>query len=296
MTNPLVSITLGTKNEEKNLANLCETIKAQSYSHYELIIVDNNSSDKTKEIAEKYTSKVFVKGPERSTQRNFAVAQATGKYVFIPDADMTLSVDVLKECVEKMEADPTLVGIMIPETSAGKGFWAKCRRLEKAFYVGNDIMEAARFYKRTVFQKLNGFDSSLISGEDWDLSNRAKELGKLGRITAIIYHHDGSLPFLKSIKKKFYYGKHIANFTTKESNKSVAENQLGVVTRYKIFFSKPKLLFSNPVVGIGMLFLKTTQFLAVAIGMLYAQPSSAGKVILANLKSMLPHSKRLKRK
>jgi len=61
MTNPLVSIVITTKNEEKNIENCLKSIVNQTYKNIEIIVVDNNSSDSTKEISLKYTDKVFDK-------------------------------------------------------------------------------------------------------------------------------------------------------------------------------------------------------------------------------------------
>ena len=63
---PLVSVVITTKNEEKNIDNCLESIKLQTYpqDRIEIIVVDNNSSDKTKEIARRYTNNVLNCGPE----------------------------------------------------------------------------------------------------------------------------------------------------------------------------------------------------------------------------------------
>jgi len=61
------------------------TFKKQTYKNLEIIIVDNNSSDITKDVARKYTKFVFNKGPERSSQINFGVGIAKGKYVYYTD-------------------------------------------------------------------------------------------------------------------------------------------------------------------------------------------------------------------
>lgn len=128
--NPLVSVIITTKNEEKNLENCLKSIKAQTYSpdKIEIIVVDNDSSDTTKEIALQYTQLVFNKGPERSAQRNYGVEKSSGKYFLYLDADMILSEKVVAECVEKMEADSDLVGLYIPEIIMGDSFWCKVRR------------------------------------------------------------------------------------------------------------------------------------------------------------------------
>lgn len=70
-----VSVILTTKNEEKNIASCLESIKNQNYpsDKIEIIIVDNDSIDRTKKIALRYTDKVYNFGPERSSQRNFGV-------------------------------------------------------------------------------------------------------------------------------------------------------------------------------------------------------------------------------
>ncbi|MBU4481210.1 glycosyltransferase, partial [Patescibacteria group bacterium] len=110
--NPLVSIVITTKNEERNIANCLGSILRQTYfcDKIEIIVVDNNSTDKTKDLVESFKVKsykagckikFFNKGPERSAQRNFGVAQAQGEYILYLDADMILSPDVIKECMEQ---------------------------------------------------------------------------------------------------------------------------------------------------------------------------------------------------
>ena len=58
--------------------NCIKSIKEADFGNlkYEIIVVDNNSTDRTKEIVARYTEKVYNFGPERSAQRNFGVGQA----------------------------------------------------------------------------------------------------------------------------------------------------------------------------------------------------------------------------
>ena len=91
MTQPLISIVITSKNEEHNIENCLLSIKEQTYSNIEIILIDNNSNDKTIEIALNFTSKIFNKGLERSAQRNYGMNEiARGKYVMFLDADMIL--------------------------------------------------------------------------------------------------------------------------------------------------------------------------------------------------------------
>lgn len=73
-----------TLNEEKNIADCLETLKFAD----EIIVVDSESSDQTREIARRFTPKVSVrKFDDFSSQKNFAVSQAKGDWVLSVDAD-----------------------------------------------------------------------------------------------------------------------------------------------------------------------------------------------------------------
>jgi glycosyltransferase involved in cell wall biosynthesis len=272
-----VSIIIATKNESKNIIRLLESIKKQTYSNIEIVVVDNHSTDDTITLASRYTPNVYTIGPERSAQRNYGVQKATGDFVLILDGDMELTPSVVQECVSTFNAHINdVAGITILEESMGTTFWAKCRILEKKLYSydDNDFRAAARFYKKELFEKIGGFNVDLVSGEDWDLSQRAQGFGKLYTIKSVTYHYDGDLPLIKSMKKKFYYGRHIDKYLAISSNKDFSDKQMSIVGRYKVFLSQPKILFANPVVGVGVLFLKTCEFGALGFGYLFQKLKS----------------------
>lgn len=265
MNSPKVSIIITTKNESKNIKNCLDSLTKQTYNNIEIIVVDNNSSDNTKQISREYTSFVFDKGPERSAQRNLGAQKAKGKYVLFLDADMVLTSHVVEECVKKMGKEK-VGGLIIPEVSFGTTFWAKAKALERSFYVGNDAIEAARFYDKDVFKKVGGFDESITGPEDWDFSQRVKTKYGLRRITSFIRHNEGNLSLIKTMQKKYYYAKKFSIYLQKSTNKSASGQQVGVVQRYWLFLSHPVQLFRKPVVGVGMLFMKTCEFAAGSCG------------------------------
>ena len=275
-SSPLVSVIVPTYNSEKFLEKCLESIQNQSYKNIEIIVVDNNSTDTTKIIARKFTEKVFNKGPERSAQRNFAVEKSSGEFVAIIDSDMHLEKNVISECVEKI-SQGEISGIIIPEKSFGIGFWAKCKALERSFYEGIDFMEAARFFSRKDYVALGGYDLSLTSGEDWDLSQRIAELGKLERIKSYIMHNEGNLSLWRTISKKFYYARKFASYTQKTSSKKNLSQQISIIGRYKLFFSNRKKLFRNFWIGIGMLFMKTCKFGFGGVGYMIGKIFNAQK-------------------
>lgn len=262
MSGTIVSVIVPTKNSSPTLDDCLKSIEEQTYKKIELIVVDNFSKDDTPKIAQSYTNKFFSKGPERSPQRNHGVDKATGKYVVIIDSDMNLSPNVIQDCISIMDNSLDYSGIVIPEESFGRGFWAQCKKLERSFYIGVPYMEAARFFRRKDYLKLGGYDESMISGEDWDLSQRMEKLGLLGHIDSLIYHNEGHISLWKTVKKKYYYASKFASY--KESQQQLAKNnvaqQTNIIGRYWLFLSQPLKLFRNPIIGLGMLFMKTCEF------------------------------------
>lgn len=274
---PLVSIIVPTFGSSATLADCLQSITEQSYENIELIVVDNHSKDDTLAIARRFTKHVFTKGPERSAQRNFGVSQAKGDYVCIIDSDMQLSSQVIEQCVEVVQQQPDAKGVIIPEESFGEGFWAQCKKLERSFYIGVDWMEAARFFNAKTYRQLGGYDSDLVSGEDWDLSQRVAATGPLERINALIYHNEGRLKLGQTLSKKYYYAKKIAQYLAKKDHRDHTAQQTSVIGRYALFLRRPGKLLQKPHIGLGMLAMKTLEFGAGAFGMLTVKFSKGGK-------------------
>ncbi len=257
-----------TKNSAGTLDACLRSIAAQTHPHIELIVVDNFSTDGTAELARQYTPHVSSLGPERSTQRNHGVSQATGRYVAIIDSDMQLDPDVIAACVQAMADQPATLGLVIPEESFGEGFWAQCKRLERSFYVGVPWMEAARFFDRAAYLAAGGYDPTLISGEDWDLARRIEAAGPIGRVSQYIRHNEGRISLAATLRKKYYYARHARAYLRRHPEQSLLGAQAGPLQRYRLFLSRPGQLFRNPALGLGVLTMKTAEFAAGALGYL----------------------------
>lgn len=269
MHKKLISVIVTTKNEEKNIKNCLSSITKQTYRNYEIIVVDNYSSDRTAEISKRYTPLVFTKGPERSTQRNYGASKAKGEYICFIDADMQLTNDILSSCVELISKDIRVGSIILPEKSIGKSFWARCKALERSYYEKIDWIESSRFFKKAVFDKIGGFDTNMISGEDWDIYERAKKIAPVLRVNRYILHNEGNLSLWGTMRTKYYYAKNISKYK-KKANKALYRKQASVTGRFLLFFANPKKLFSNPSIGIGMLIMKLCEYSAGMIGYLFS--------------------------
>ena len=228
----LVSVIITTKNEDKHIDTCLLSITEQTYSPIEIIVVDNYSSDRTQEIAFQFTDKVFNKGPERSAQRNFGMTEiARGKHVMFLDADMILGPKTVETCVSMVETG-NWVALHIPEFILGTKYFCRVRQFERSFYDGT-VIDGARFFKKSVFVQVGGFDETMSGPEDWDIDKKVKKVGPIGLLPLLsncteittwkltnlvsrngvnpigklnsIFHNEAEFNLLKYLSKKKYY-------------------------------------------------------------------------------------------
>jgi glycosyltransferase involved in cell wall biosynthesis len=294
-----VSVVITTKNEEKNIENCLKSIQLQTWTNIEIIVVDNNSSDRTKELSRQYTELVFDKGPERSAQRNHGLIDiATGVYGMFIDADMILTPNLIETCVNEFLSNKP-IALHIEEIVLGKGKLAGVRRFERSFYSGTCI-DGVRFFKLDDFKKIGGFDAALPPGpEDWDLDQRFKALGELTLVSsgssvetwpldnfihsrgirrslsfAGIFHNEDEQSLKRYLAKKSYYSGSMDAYTLKWPNNSVVKKQLGLTYRYAVVFCEGgrwRRIASRP-----LLFLQVFM-LRIAVGIIFVSQKLASK-------------------
>jgi glycosyltransferase involved in cell wall biosynthesis len=289
---PLVSVVITTKNEETNIENCLKSIYAQNYPKecFEVIVVDNQSSDRTKEIAQKFTPLVFDKGSERSEQRNFGIFSiAQGEYSLFLDADMILAPNLIQGCVQQIQKSKN-IALHIPEIILGKSFWSQVRRFERKFYNGT-VVDGARFFRVEEFKAIGGFDETLSGPEDWDLDKKFKQRGSIGLVPiqpilnwdcekwclsefirtmgvvpssygGVVFHNESQFNLITYLEKKGYYSKDMNKYIEKWGRDDPdIQKQLGFGYRFfGVFVEKGKWrwLLSSPILALGMYFLRIT--------------------------------------
>ena len=262
MNDPRVSVIVPTFNSEETLALCLQSIKGQTYPNVEIIVVDRYSGDGTLKVAEKFNAKVFLKGPERSAQKNRGATKAEGLFLLFMDSDMELTPNVIKECVAlclQRGAD----AVMIPQVSVARGFLAECRKIERTLYIGYETFNMPRFFRREVFGSVGGFDESLVYGEDFDLGRRIEGAGyRIGRVRAEIRHYEGELSMKRIMLKAYYYGKALPSFIWK--NPSLAMKGYSPAHYLRNF----KLLLKHPIHLLGLIFMKLVEYIAYLTGAL----------------------------
>lgn len=263
-----VTIIIPTFRAEKDIERCLKSIKNQTYKKIEIIVVDQSSPDNTANIAKKYSDKVIMRERPKfysppAHSRNMGAAASKGEFIMNIDADMELEKQLIEDCVNIMKKEKC-VGIIIHEKDIPGNFWAKCRALEKECLINDPYMEGIRFVSRESFRKVNGYDSSLESGEDWDLHARIKETGKICYSNFWILHHIGKKHILTNFKKMIDYGRTFDKYIKK--NPELSKKQLTPFR--KMYFRNWKLLLHHPLLTSGLIILKFTEFLGAFIGLI----------------------------
>lgn len=233
----------------------------------ELIVVDNSSPDRTREIAAEKGAKVFVQGPERCAQRNRGWREASGEWVLFLDADMTMPEETIREIFEKVRRRSDELGMVeayfIPEVRDGVGLRAKARNFERGFYDGTCI-DGLRLIRREALERIGGYDEELVACEDWDLDRRIG--GETGILKGHLVHHEALVPLGKLLKKKAYYSTSVGRYRAKWHEDEIIRKQFGLWYRYVGVFTengKWKRLVAHPILAAVMMFER------VAIGVVY---------------------------
>ena len=263
--NPLVSVVIPTYNSEKTLPKCLESIKNQTYKNIEVIVVDKFSVDRTVGNAKKFNTKIIQSNAEMSKARNIGLSKThkNSIYAFFIDSDMELDCKVIEESVKLLKSNNRIGGLIIPEESVGNTFISKIRYFERSFYEGTEI-EAARFFRKELVERVGGYDEDIIFYEDHTVPQKIEKLGFdiKARISSKIFHHE-NISIDKWLKKKYYYGE--TAYKYKERYYQHTTQQIGFFYRYSIFLLN-KRFYSKPSLALGVLILKLLEYIAAGLG------------------------------
>jgi glycosyltransferase involved in cell wall biosynthesis len=274
MDDPLVSIIVLSRNSSSTIGKCLDALKKQTYRRIEIIVVDNNSADGTREIAAKYGVRVSVAGPERCAQINHGISEAKGEFIYFTGADLVPDSDYVEKAVKKSlrnNLDAIYTSVV---TAPDIRYWAKVKAVERVCYIGEPMHEAARFMRKNVFQSIGGIDENLFAaGEELDLQNRLDIAGfKTGKIDGVETHLDEATTLEEIFRKYCYYGKHIMKYVRK--NPSYRLKQMLPIR--KAYLTHSAILLRNPKIFVGFVLYKVVQYGATLCGIALASMSDEG--------------------
>ncbi len=205
-----VSVVVPAFNEEKLIAQSLAAIRnamavfAERGWGSELIVCDNNSTDRTAELArEAGALVVFEPVNQIARARNKGAEAASGDWLVFIDADSYPEKSLFGKVAEIIQTGKYLYG---GSTIKLQGFhlaasivtalWNRVSRITK-YAAGSFI-----FCEAAAFRRIDGFDNNLFAGEEIDLSRRLKRLAReMGKKSVILHQH----PLMTSARKVDLY-------------------------------------------------------------------------------------------
>ena len=118
-----VSIVISAYNEEEKIEKCLKSIKDTAF---EVIFIDNTSTDGTVKIAKKYTDKVFIRenNPMLNVNKNYGFTKATGEWILCLDADEQLTEELANE-INNLVPHSSIDGYLIPRKNIIFGKWIR---------------------------------------------------------------------------------------------------------------------------------------------------------------------------
>jgi glycosyltransferase involved in cell wall biosynthesis len=191
-----ISVVIPAYNEEKHLPGLLESLALQTYKPYEIIVVDNRSTDKTAEVAHTFPGVRVVHEPIPGVvnARARGAQEATGEIIANIDADCLPDSNWLKHGVTYFENDETVVAVSGPYDyyDAREPMRSISRAIQKSVYLFvhifvHNVLDAGaimiggnEMIRKSAIEKMGGYDTSIFFyGEDTDTAKRLSRVGKV---------------------------------------------------------------------------------------------------------------------
>ena len=187
---PKISIIVPAYNEEKTIATTLESLLHQTYSDYEIIVVNNNSKDKTALIAKQYVPRVYnEKKQGYHNAVNYGVTKAHAPIITICDADSIYPPTWIETIMYEFEQNPEIVAVYGTVQFHDYNFFVNfVSHVGFTFFIrlskilGFDNTAGFNFaMKKKAYQKVGGYNPKIYDNilTDVELGRRLQKIGTL---------------------------------------------------------------------------------------------------------------------
>lgn len=199
--NPAVSIIIPNYNHAQYVGDAIDSVLNQTYTDYEVIVVDDGSRDNSREVIDAFGNKVraiYQQNQGLSAARNTGINAARGRYIGVLDADDMYEPDFLETLVSALESRPDADGIYcgyrfvdhlnnpLPQVEARE---VAPEKLYQALVDGNFLVPESMFVRKYCYDKVGPFDTSLRALEDFDMWLRITSQFKIIYTTKVLTRH-----------------------------------------------------------------------------------------------------------
>ncbi len=168
---PPLSIIIPCHNEGNNIPKCLQSLKKQSFKNFEIIIVDDGSTDNTQEVVKKIKEVKLIKGGHKGPgfSRNLGAKIAKGDILIFVDADMTFDRNYLKNLVKPMlSGKNNIIGttheLEIVENT--NNIWSRCWGKIRVSKEESKNVKIFRSIKKDKFSEFGGFDPKYGYADD----------------------------------------------------------------------------------------------------------------------------------
>lgn len=191
---PRVSVIIPTYNSAAFVADAIDSVLAQTYTNYEIIVANDGSADTTRAVLERFGDKITLLSlPHRGicATRNAAIANSHGEFIALLDSDDVWEPDKLELQVAYIHAHPEFALVYSYSTNftdAEEGNVALVKKIDFEGFVFKDLFTKGSFanstilMRRSIFDEVGGYDESLAAMEDYELNLRISQKYQIGRV------------------------------------------------------------------------------------------------------------------
>jgi len=182
ISEPLISVVIPVYNCEAFVSEAIESVFAQAHSSFEVIVVDDGSTDSTPEVLAQFGNRIEVVTQEnrgQSAARNVGIRQARGEYIGLLDAD-DLWTDVHTSSLLPVLVNDNSCLAAIGHTQYVKSSGGRITERTSGFYAQELV--GAGLYRSELFSHIGFFDETMRHGEDLDWKARFSESGLKARL------------------------------------------------------------------------------------------------------------------
>ncbi len=189
---PFVSVVVPTWNRASLLARSIGSVQAQTWSDFEIIVVDDGSTDDTYHVVRgicEFDTRVRLVTIERagvSAARNRGIDEARGELVAFLDTDNTWEPDFLRSMVEAIEANEwDLAHAVLRVEDRNGGYFRAFEGTHDHLLVGNYIDLNVLVVRASLLREIGGFDTTLRRAIDYDLVLRLSRRADLHLVPVV---------------------------------------------------------------------------------------------------------------
>lgn len=222
---PTVSVLVPAHNEARYVSNCIASVLNTGWPRekLEILVIDHGSTDSTAKLARAAGADILHVSTGRiGAIRNVGLAAAKSEIVAYVDADCTVPPTWLETAVTLLEADTRIGAVGGPCLSPAKGTWVERSLAPSEVDPGlvrlvKTLATSSFITRPSLLRAAGGFDETLNSGEDDDMSNRILSMG-FGLVLASdchIVHHGYPQTWWSVLKKEVWHGSHHVEVRTR---------------------------------------------------------------------------------